>query len=222
MLSSMRTPRRRSTTRSGGRAFWGCSTTASRCAWWWYPPSARHDRFVEGRGDFFRRGASASLRGSGARARPLHHMGPVVQFPHNARPDTQPVGLLTCSPIDSCSPFGKLRALPPRARMPTHRGRLQVQGADMNPELSRPWSQDLPRKAGDALNDLHALRLECNEPQRTRRVIAFAQAQRFIEQVRAGNGIGPTSESFPRKRRGDDHSDARVDIEVKVGLAFIP
>lgn len=91
----------------------------------------------------------------------------------------------------------------------------------MKPELSRPWAQDMPKTAASALEDISELCEECTHEQRARREVAFAQARRFIEQARAGNGIGPTSESFPRKNRGQEPT-ARVDIEVKVGLAFTP
>ena len=91
----------------------------------------------------------------------------------------------------------------------------------MDPELSRPWSQETPHKAEVALNDLQDLQDACNHSQRDLRKTAFAQAKRFIEQARDGNGVGRISESFPRKNRGNNPT-ARVDIEVKSGLAFVP
>ena len=90
----------------------------------------------------------------------------------------------------------------------------------MQPELSRPWSQEVPHRADKALADLNEMHDECSQAQQNRRTVAFAQARRFIEQAKAGNGVGPTNETFPRKRRGQDPS-ARVDIEVKAGLAFV-
>lgn len=92
----------------------------------------------------------------------------------------------------------------------------------MAPELSRTWAQDEPFRAVVGLRDLDELYAECPEKQRKRREVAFAQARRFIENARAANGIGPTEERFPRKNRDGQYPDARIDIHVMTGLAFVP
>lgn len=99
-----------------------------------------------------------------------------------------------------------------------HRGRLQVQGNDMNPELSRPWAQKVPRLADDAINDLGELEAECTPSQLSKRAQAFLKARRFVNNAR-GNGVwAPVrwSHSNPRVDK-----TARVDIEVSLGRAFV-
>jgi hypothetical protein len=107
---------------------------------------------------------------------------------------------------------------------PAHRGRLQVQGDDMNPERSAAWAQESPKTADSALDDLSRLHDGCTHAQRARRELAFVQARRFISNARAGGGVpAPVSESFPGDERyqPEDFPNARVDIEVKRGMAFV-
>ena len=102
-----------------------------------------------------------------------------------------------------------------------HRGRLQVQGRDMNPELSESWAQTHPKLASEALSSLGAMRAACTARQVAIRQLGFRQAKRFIDQAKDCGGVGPTKESFPRKSP-PNHPDARVDIEVMLGQAFVP
>jgi hypothetical protein len=104
-----------------------------------------------------------------------------------------------------------------------HRGRLQIQGGDMNPETSAPWSQSAPKTAASALTDLDGLLDGCTKAQRHRRDLGEIEAKRFIRHARDGGGVqAPVSEWFPRQEidRPKDFPDARIDIEVKAGLAF--
>lgn len=109
--------------------------------------------------------------------------------------------------------------------MADNRGRLQVQGDDMKPELSRPWNQATPRKASAALSDLDDLREDCTDKQRKPRERYFIKARNFIERVRDEGGYdvsdaGNLKQSFPPEDRADEKG-RRVDVEVSAGLAFV-
>lgn len=91
----------------------------------------------------------------------------------------------------------------------------------MAPERSRRWAQEAPRLADDGRADLDVLEGECSEAQRRVRALGFKQARRFVQQAEACGGLGPVSESFPRQKP-PEHPDARVDIEVHAGIAFVP
>jgi RHS repeat-associated protein len=103
-----------------------------------------------------------------------------------------------------------------------HRGRFQVQGADMRPELSIPWLTPIPLPSIFGHMSLLALRSILTKDQLARRTEAFAKAHRFITNARAGGGVGPNKYTFqnaPTRRLRVP--DARVDIEVLEGLAFV-
>lgn len=110
--------------------------------------------------------------------------------------------------------------------MADHRGRLQVQGRDIDPELSRPWDQEEPRLASAALSDLEGLRIECSPKQREPREPYFVKAKNLIERIRDEDGwhvgdAGDLVASFPTRRRADALG-RRVDEEVRSGSAFVP
>ena len=106
-----------------------------------------------------------------------------------------------------------------------HRGRLQVQGDDMpKPEPSCPWAQATPKTAPSALEGLASLEGCCSNSQRSRRDRGFLEARRFISNAHKDGGVQhPVSESFPRNKRHrpKDVPNARVDVEVHLGLAFV-
>lgn len=101
-----------------------------------------------------------------------------------------------------------------------HRGRIQVQGTDMSPELSRKWVQSVPRAAQAALVDCADLWTSCNSAQQHQRTLAFKKARRFITQCSKYGGIGPTKMSFKDPSARRKPKSARVDIEVNRGHAF--
>ena len=104
--------------------------------------------------------------------------------------------------------------------MVKHRGRHQAQGHDVaGGDRSRPWARPLPYPALDAHDDLTGLEGDLNPAAREKRVLSFRQAHRFVDNAKQAGGIGPTARTFPAGRPGED-TDARVDIEVKKGLAF--
>lgn len=105
--------------------------------------------------------------------------------------------------------------------MSKHRGRIQVQGDDMNPELSRPWSQETPREVTKGIADLESLKDECTEAQYSHRDKAFDDACRFVQNAHP-QGVGPpVCQTFKNRNLPRKHKTARVDIEVKAGIAFV-
>jgi RHS repeat-associated protein len=124
-----------------------------------------------------------------------------------------------------------------RRRPPVHRGRLQVQGEDIAKQkydltghkdfnykddtLSWPWSQADPLLASSALKRLSEFLEILTYEQIGRRAKAFSDASRFIVNASLGGGIGPPGPpSF--NARDPKVKDARVDIEVQAGRAFVP
>lgn len=105
-----------------------------------------------------------------------------------------------------------------------HRGRLQVQGEDLNPELSYPWAQDEPLKANVALNELENLKQRLTQEQLKRRDRAFRKAEAWIKKVRDQGGVDAPRrpKSFHNRPKPKDYPKARIDIEVITGKAFVP
>ncbi len=91
----------------------------------------------------------------------------------------------------------------------------------MRPERSRAWAQATPRKRARGLRDLADLRSECTEAQRAVRAVSFSRAQRFIENAHPHGVRSPCRQTFQDRRRPPQLADARVDIEIFHGLAFI-
>jgi hypothetical protein len=99
---------------------------------------------------------------------------------------------------------------------------LQVQGDDMAPELSGPWAQAGPRLAADAQADLNALEAGCNAAQQALRDQAFAGARRYVTTAeRSGGANAPVSRRFQNRNLPRRNKDARVDVVVITGLAFV-
>ena len=105
----------------------------------------------------------------------------------------------------------------PRSDTPRHRGRLQVQGSDMNPSRSYRWANQRPVTQGRALAGLAQLRNQCTTNQRKCRAAAFSRADRLI---RNGPVDAPLYHSFQDRNLSGLKSNARVDIEVIRGIAF--
>ncbi len=102
-----------------------------------------------------------------------------------------------------------------------HRGRLQVQGADMRAELSWPWTRDKPPPASEALAELAKLQGQCNKAELALRDQAFKDAAAFIARA-AGRGVdAPVSQTFQNYPLPPKYKTARVDIEVRKGKAFV-
>ena len=101
--------------------------------------------------------------------------------------------------------------------MKKHRGRVQVQGTDMDDEPSFPWACSRPLPKWEALRELETLRNACTTSQLARRTRAFEKASRFVEQ---GPVDGPLYRTFNDRSLPKKYRDARVDIEVILGMAF--
>jgi len=137
--------------------------------------------------------------------------------------------------------FGALIIQTGDNRPTRHAGVLQVQGEDIeeNPPtasavqgsgytyskdtLSWGWSQPVPLGAVTALQRLSGFVNTpglLNPQQQGRRYSAFVQASQFILNAMTAGGIGPVSKTF---NAGDPRvPDARVDIAVYSGIAFVP
>ena len=104
---------------------------------------------------------------------------------------------------------------------PPHRGRIQVQGLDMAPELSSQWAQATPPTSAEGVQDLDGLQARCTATQLRHRREAFPKARRYIEDA-AGRGVdAPVSRTFQDRGLPKTAKDARVDIEVVYGRAFV-
>ena len=126
-----------------------------------------------------------------------------------------------------------------KKRPPTrHSGRLQVQGGDITGQtydlgshpdfnysgdtLSWPWSQSTPLLAYTALSKLSEFLQILTPAQNGRRKPAFVKASQFIVNASIAGGVwAPVT--IPPFNAGDArYPDARIDIEVQSGQAFVP
>ncbi len=107
------------------------------------------------------------------------------------------------------------------------RGRLQVQGDDVDendPELSWPWARAKAPSMVEALEGLAAMKAACPHRPAKCRQMSFLKAERFIRQCGVEGGVvGRLSRSFrhPAATGSGCPSNARVDIEVSSGTAFV-
>jgi hypothetical protein len=118
----------------------------------------------------------------------------------------------------------------------SNRGSLQVQGGDIlgssvnlvghndfkadKDTVSWNWSQRYPLDVFTANTKLSEFLDILTPVQIGRRRDAFYKASRFINGAALGGGTGPTKQSF--SARDPQYPDARVDINVDAGLAFVP
>jgi hypothetical protein len=105
-----------------------------------------------------------------------------------------------------------------------YRGRVQAQGEDIEDDggYSCPWAQNAPVTDRDGLEFLAKIEEQCSKSQKEQRKQAFGKARRFVENASKQGGVGPEAQphSFQDKRR--TVKNARVDIEIRSGLTFIP
>jgi RHS repeat-associated protein len=102
-----------------------------------------------------------------------------------------------------------------------NRGRIQVQGPDMNPELSWPWARKTPPTAREGLTQLYILESSLTRRQREVRDEAFQNAAKYIRGCgRYGGCWAPSSKSF-KNSDSPLRSKARVDVEIRAGSAFV-
>ncbi len=104
----------------------------------------------------------------------------------------------------------------------THRGRIQVQGKDMpNPGPSYPWARAAPLPKADGLAGLDSLESVCTTRQRAVRDRAFERARYFVQRGPYQALPKPISVHFFNRNLPANCRNARVDIEVIRGEAFV-
>jgi hypothetical protein len=97
-----------------------------------------------------------------------------------------------------------------------HRGRIQIQGPDMDPELSWAWAQDTPPTKAEALAKLDELVGKLTSKQKEAREDAIKKVRKFIEEA-PETGIDA---QYINSWGNDKDPKKRVDIEVRKGKAF--
>lgn len=97
-----------------------------------------------------------------------------------------------------------------------HRGRIQIQGPDMDPELSWAWAQDTPPTKEEALKKLDELVGQLTAKQKEAREDAIKKVRKFIEEA-PETGIDA---QYINSWGNDKDPKKRVDIEVRKGKAF--
>lgn len=106
------------------------------------------------------------------------------------------------------------------AATPAHRGRIQIQGPDVEKRLGKdalsfPWSQDSVVSKTTALEALDGMVKKLTKSEATDRADAIKKAKKFITDAPA-SGV----DSLTRSWGNQEVSAKRVDIEVITGKAF--
>ena len=97
-----------------------------------------------------------------------------------------------------------------------HRGRIQIQGPDMDEEISWAWAQDTPPTKEDGLRELDKLYDSLTDKQKKARKEAYDKARKWIRNLPEAGVDAQVSKSWGNK----DDSKKRIDIEVIKGKAF--
>ncbi|MDB9466191.1 hypothetical protein PN480_15950 [Dolichospermum circinale CS-1225] len=105
-----------------------------------------------------------------------------------------------------------------------YRGAVQAQGDDITKRggYTRSWAEEKPVTDEEGLSFLAKIEGECSKSQQVERKGAFAKARNFVKKASQQGGVGPESQphSFQDPKR--TVSKARVDIEIRCGITFIP
>jgi RHS repeat-associated protein len=101
---------------------------------------------------------------------------------------------------------------------PQHRGRLQIQGRDLRQESSWPWAQSTPPNKTAALSELAILWSQLSRREQQLRTQAYTQAQSFIQR---GPHYAGKPWTFQNPNLPAKNKDARIDIEIHKGMAFV-
>ncbi len=96
-----------------------------------------------------------------------------------------------------------------------HRGRIQIQGPDMRPEISEKWARQTPLPTAEGLTMHDRLVAQLTRTQLRNRRQAIPNSRRFIN-----NNTVQTPPRFSRSFRDRGQRHNRVDIEVHTGTAF--
>jgi hypothetical protein len=141
-------------------------------------------------------------------------------------PPTVPTPVSLGSKVILTTPNGVVVSVSPDAPPPeeiqgdVHRGRLQVQGEDLDLDISWRWTRSEPPTKREAQRELDNLRTKLTSRQFKRRNQAFDKAQRFIRQAPATGVDAVVIESYYNNPRDPKYPEARVDVEVREGKAF--
>lgn len=105
-----------------------------------------------------------------------------------------------------------------------YRGAVQAQGDDIKKKggYTCSWAEDKPITDEEGLSFLAKIEGECNKSQKAERKGAFAKAKRFVKQASQRGGVEPESQPHPFQDSKRTVSNARVDIEIRSGITFIP
>ena len=105
-----------------------------------------------------------------------------------------------------------------------YRGAVQAQGDDITKRggYTRSWAEEKPVTDEEGLSFLAKIEGECSNSEKLERKQVFAKARRFIKNASQQGGVRPESQphSFQDPKR--TISNARVDIEIRSGITFIP
>ncbi len=100
----------------------------------------------------------------------------------------------------------------------THRIRIQIQGDDMNSEISASWEKNIIITKQDAMELLNDLWNKLSPSQKKEREDAIRDARSYIGDSPTGGRTNQGSKSFQQSNRRI--SNARIDIEINRGAAF--
>jgi hypothetical protein len=105
-----------------------------------------------------------------------------------------------------------------------YRGRVQAQGDDIEQKggYSYPWAQSEPVTYKEGLEFLDIIKEQCSQSQQAERKQAFAKAKRFVNNASKQGGVGPEAQPRSFQDRNFTATNARVDIEIRLGRTFIP
>jgi len=98
---------------------------------------------------------------------------------------------------------------------PLHRGRFQTQGGGVQKSVA--WAQETAPTITDAHGMLDQLAAKLTPAELKDRELLIQQAHAFVDNAgRCGGVDAPVMKSWLKRR------DIRIDLEVRVGRAFVP
>jgi hypothetical protein len=108
------------------------------------------------------------------------------------------------------------------ADKPAHRGRIQIQGPDVEARLGKnalsfPWAQDTVVSKATAIEALDGMVKQLTKTEAADRAAAIISAKKFITNAPAS---GVDLLSIPKSWGNKDVSAKRIDTEVTTGKAF--
>lgn len=97
-----------------------------------------------------------------------------------------------------------------------HRGRIQAQGEDL--EESESWATDTPPTWQEGIEMINKLENKIPKKEAELRKEAFEKAKNFVTQAGQNGGVNAVVQKTIMVKNSEE---ARVDIEVRKGKAFI-